>query len=180
MHNFSLGIMGEKVPGLFIENSLEFALYDVIQGRLGPRNIDIYTLESSHVSAIESFQDLPAKLHAHLKKKKDSIRPDGFSHTLSSRQIRHIRTHDVGFMLKHVVSSAHAFQAVPSVARGCLFPQERKLSSGDYSEGDCFLECTWEIASENCGCVPWFLNTRFMHADMCEEYGNRLVGLLCQ
>ncbi len=164
------------MPGFLIESSLEFLLYGIIQDSFNNRNIDIYTFENTEVSATESFREQTEKFHAHLNKKVDTIVSDGQSTSGNTRrEMKHIRTHDVGFAVKHVVSSADDFRALPSKARRCLYPPERKLSLGRYSEGDCFLECAGKLASERCGCVPWFLKAKFMHEDMCEEYGNRLA-----
>ncbi len=60
--------------------------------------------------------------------------------------------------------------------KGCLHTNDSSLKLFPYySEGDCFLECTWNLAAQWCGCVPWYLMKAFQGARMCEMFGFQYV-----
>ena len=42
-----------------------------------------------------------------------------------------------------------------------------------YSQSNCILECSWRLAKDRCGCVPWFLKRQFVQEPVCELFGNR-------
>ena len=77
-------------------------------------------------------------------------------------------------VLNYISEASPEFRAMQPVKRQCLYPDENHLNHFPaYSEPNCFLECAWNHARENCGCVPWFLKEYYPHAMICELYGNR-------
>ena len=78
--------------------------------------------------------------------------------------------------LDYIAEGTDEFRAMAPDKRGCLYPDEMTLHHFDtYSESNCKLQCSWERAAQQCGCVPWFLMDMFAsdEADMCEAVGNR-------
>lgn len=72
-----------------------------------------------------------------------------------------------------LVKGTDDFKALSPEKRGCYYPHEKKLQYFPvYSEGNCMLECTWEIASAKCKCVPWFLKAHFPEKQLCDLGGN--------
>lgn len=57
--------------------------------------------------------------------------------------------------------------------RKCYYANEKELKHfGHYNQANCFLECAWELATETCQCVPWFLNNLYHDQPICEHFGN--------
>lgn len=60
--------------------------------------------------------------------------------------------------------------------RGCYFWYEKELNFFPiYSEENCIVECGWQSAAVECGCVPWYLNEHFPDALLCDQ----LLGQPC-
>ena len=80
----------------------------------------------------------------------------------------------VKMTLEYVSEGTAEFKAMAPEKRNCLYPDEKQLEFfTPYSEANCILECTWHLAMEKCGCVPWFLLTYFPEARMCEAIANK-------
>jgi hypothetical protein len=57
--------------------------------------------------------------------------------------------------------------------RKCLREDEKTLRFFPvYTEANCILECAWNVAGNNCGCVPWFLKRYYPGKPLCEITGN--------
>ncbi len=69
---------------------------------------------------------------------------------------------DIPVQLTYILEGTEEFRNLAPERRNCYFPNEKILNYFPiYSEGNCYLECVWEVASERCGCVPWFLSKLF-------------------
>ncbi len=68
----------------------------------------------------------------------------------------------VSVEVSNILEGTEEFRSLGAERRECLFPREKTLAHFPlYSEGNCYLECVWEEARRECGCVPWFLTRHF-------------------
>ena len=102
--------------------------------------------------------------------------------------IRPGHTNNVALKITRVQADESAKDAATPEKRLCLFPDEMKHLQKDgkelnifskYSQGNCFLECQLEIASEEMGklkedglgCVPWYFPpSSKMNVKMCDPF----------
>lgn len=73
-----------------------------------------------------------------------------------------------------LVKGTEEFRSMSYSQRRCLYPRERELKhfGPEYSQANCFLECSWELAAEKCKCVPWYLRELHPGRPLCERFGN--------
>lgn len=73
----------------------------------------------------------------------------------------------------YLVRTTEGFNALPVSKRKCYFPREKELKHFPiFSEANCMLECSWNVAAKHCRCVPWFLKKKMMDFKMCDKFGN--------
>ncbi len=96
--------------------------------------------------------------------------------TFSDYEIRQSLVKMVRVSLDYVTLGTEEFRAMDQHKRGCYYPEELELQIFPlYSEANCVLECSWHVARERCGCVPWFLSDYFPGTLMCEATANRCI-----
>ena len=83
---------------------------------------------------------------------------------------------NVRIKMDTILRNTKDFRGMGVGQRGCLFKDELDLEFfPEYSNANCVLECSWRLAKDTCGCVPWFLrsNNSFPGSKLCEVMGNR-------
>lgn len=80
-------------------------------------------------------------------------------------------SNDLTVSFSRVANTTAEFMQLSSSQRGCYFEDEVKLDFfPQYSKANCLLECAWNRAKHECGCVPWFLKEHhFPAAWMCNR-----------
>lgn len=79
----------------------------------------------------------------------------------------------VTLRIQTAVKGAENLRSMDPIRRRCYFPSEMGLRAfPEYSKENCELDCTWIEASEQCGCVPWFLRPHFPMSRLCQLHGN--------
>ncbi len=75
--------------------------------------------------------------------------------------------------VESVVDVTAELEGTSPKRRRCYLPQEKELKLFPfYSDGNCILECAWQMALDKCGCAPWFLVEPLDAAKMCDVGGN--------
>lgn len=80
---------------------------------------------------------------------------------------------EVGISPMLMLRGTPEFKDMDILKRSCLCPDEKQLSIAEgYSQANCYLECAWKEAIENCDCVPWFMIEMYPETDICDQFGN--------
>lgn len=85
----------------------------------------------------------------------------------------YIYSSEINILPTLMVRGTEEFRAMDVSQRNCYYGHEKKLEQfKEYTQANCYLECTWKAAAEKCGCVPWFLSDGFPKSEVCMQEGN--------